>query len=168
MSNILPTSLSFHLPRNISPRKGFRGFLIPKSSLPPAYCCRFNDVRYHFSTKRALFSAFDSSAGATKICGNSAHEAGYSTADRSARMKGGAVMEERSPLIVEMDAIKSLNAERLLFTPLDIFILSARLSLIFAWDEYVTPVGLDVVQSVGVIGIACASYAGPHLKSILF
>ena len=103
-SSVVPVRpSSFHLARKSSPRNAFNGFLTPSFSSRPAYCCCFKADRNHLSTSKARFRGFSSAAGATKMAGCSAQYAGYSTADLFARTKGGAVILERSPLIVAMD-----------------------------------------------------------------
>jgi hypothetical protein len=54
ISNVVPDP-STHFPRNNSPRKGFNGFLMPISSLPPAYCCRFSEHKVPFQNQKRAF-----------------------------------------------------------------------------------------------------------------
>jgi len=96
------TPSCLHSARNNSPKIAFRGFLIPWSGRRPPYCCRLRVERNHLSTRRALFSGADSSAGATKMDGFSAQYWGNCVVDWVASRKGGAVILERSPLMVEM------------------------------------------------------------------
>lgn len=55
-------------------------------------------VRNHFSTSNARFAGSGSEAGATKMEGCSVQYAENSVREVVPRMKGGAVMDERSPL----------------------------------------------------------------------
>ena len=55
-------------------------------------------LRNHFNTSRALFAGSGSAAGATKMDGCSVQYAENSVRDVVPRMKGGAVIDERSPL----------------------------------------------------------------------
>jgi hypothetical protein len=106
INSVVPAS-STHLPRNSSPKKGFRGFFsFPNFSLRLAYCC-FNVLRNHFKTNSARFCGSFSCAGATKTEGCSAQYEENSTSDLDDRIKGGAVRDERSP---EKDAIDFKNA----------------------------------------------------------
>lgn len=68
MSSVVPASSS-HLPRNSSPKKGFRGFFsFPYFSLRVAYCC-LRVLRNHLSTSIARFWGSASLAGAAKMAG---------------------------------------------------------------------------------------------------
>ena len=96
-SCVVPEASS-HFPRNSSPRNGFNGFFSdPNLSFLLLYDC-FNVLRNHFNTSRARFAGSGSEAGATKMDGCSVQYAENSVRDVVPRMKGGAVMEERSPL----------------------------------------------------------------------
>lgn len=67
-SSVVPASSS-HLPRNNSPRNGFRGFFsLPYFSLRVAYCC-LRVVKNHFMTSMARFCGSASFAGAAKMAG---------------------------------------------------------------------------------------------------
>lgn len=94
---VVPASSS-HFPKNSSPKKGFSGFFSdPYLSLLLLYD-DFNEVRNHFSTNSARLAGSGSEAGATKTDGCSVQYAENSVREVVPRMKGGAVMEERSPL----------------------------------------------------------------------
>ena len=68
---VVPAASS-HLPRNSSPRKGFKGFFsLPSFSLRLAYCC-FRVLKNHLSTNTARFAGSFSAAGAMKMEGCSA------------------------------------------------------------------------------------------------
>lgn len=100
---VVPAS-STHLPMNISPRKGFRGFMrffFPFSSR--LLCCCFNVLKNHFRTSNARFSGSGSLAGATNSEGCSAQYAENSIIDCEDRRIGGAVRDARSPLNVARD-----------------------------------------------------------------
>lgn len=64
---VVPVSdSSSHLPKNSSPRNGFRGFFsLPSFSLLLEYCC-LSVLRNHLRTRSARFSGSGSRAGATK------------------------------------------------------------------------------------------------------
>ena len=65
---VVPESSS-HLPKNSSPRKGFRGFFsVPYLSDLLLYDC-FKVVKNHFSTSNARLAGSFSEAGATKMEG---------------------------------------------------------------------------------------------------
>jgi hypothetical protein len=94
---------SSHLPRNSSPRKGFRGFFsLPSFSLRLAYCC-LSVLRNHFNTSNMRFAGSFSAAGATNTEGCSVQYEENSTRDVVERMKAGAVMDDRSPLKEAID-----------------------------------------------------------------
>jgi hypothetical protein len=83
------------LPKNSSPRKGFKGFFsFPNFSLRLAYCC-FSVLKNHFNTNSARFCGSFSCAGATKIEGCSAQYPENSTSDVEDRINGGAVKDDR-------------------------------------------------------------------------
>ena len=65
--------------------------------------CYMLNATYHLSTNLALSSGFCSFAGAQSIDGNSAHEAGNSTADFEASTNGGAVILDKSPFELDSD-----------------------------------------------------------------
>ena len=60
-------------------------------------------MRNHFSTSNERLAGSGSEAGATKIEGCSVQYAENSVRDVVPRMKGGAVMDERSPLKEAID-----------------------------------------------------------------
>ncbi len=102
INSVVPASSS-HLPRNSSPRNGFRGFFsLPYCSLRLAYCCLSVD-RNHFSTRRARFPGSPSFAGAANSDGCSHQYELNSVRLVLERMNGGAVRLERSPLKDAMD-----------------------------------------------------------------
>ncbi len=71
IKSVSPTA-STHLPKNCSPKNGFRGFFsLPYLSDLEAYCCLRVD-RNHLRTSRQRFSGSCSLAGATKMAGCSA------------------------------------------------------------------------------------------------
>ena len=107
---VVPASSS-HFPRNNSPRKGFKGFFsLPNFSLRLAYCC-LSVLKNHLRTSRARFCGSFSFAGAMKTEGCSAQYEENSTRDLVERMKGGAVMVERSPLKDAMDCARISRGE---------------------------------------------------------
>jgi len=94
---VVPASSS-HFPRYNSPRKGFSGFFSePSLSLLLAYD-DLSVVKNHLRTSKARFAGSCSAAGATNIDGCSVQYAENSVRDMVPRMKGGAVIDERSPL----------------------------------------------------------------------
>ena len=97
-TSLVSPAASSHLPRYSSPRNGLNGFFsVPYLSLRVLYCC-FKVLRNHFSTSIDRFAGSCSEAGATNTDGCSAQYAENSVREMVPRMKGGAVMEERSPL----------------------------------------------------------------------
>lgn len=75
---------------------------MPYLSLRLAYCC-FKVLRNHFSTSNERLAGSGSEAGATRREGCSFQYAENSVREVVPKMKGGAVMEERSPLKEAMD-----------------------------------------------------------------
>jgi len=74
-------------------------------SLRLAYDC-FKLLRNHFRTKSARFAGSGSNAGATKMEGCSVQYAENSVRDVVPKIKGGAVMDERSPLKDAIDYVR--------------------------------------------------------------
>lgn len=116
ISFVLPVSSS-HSAIKSSPKNALSGFLTPLFSSPAGYCCALSALRYHLRTSKARLSGSGSEAGATRIEGCSHQVAGNSTADFWARRKGGAVIFERSPLMVDIEARNCFNAD--LFSKID-------------------------------------------------
>ena len=103
LTSLVSPASSCHFPRYSSPRNGLNGFFsVPYLSLRLAYCC-FKVVRNHLSTSNERLAGSGSEAGATKIEGCSVQYAENSVRDVVPRMKGGAVMDERSPLKEAID-----------------------------------------------------------------
>ena len=100
---MVPASSS-HLPRKSSPRKGFKGFFsFPNLSLRLLYD-GFKELRNHLSTSKARLAGSSSEAGATKMEGFwSAQYAENSVREIEPTMKGGAVMDDKSPLKEAID-----------------------------------------------------------------
>ena len=104
------------MPRNSSPREGFRGFFsLPYCSLRLAYCC-LRVVKNHFRTRNALLALSASFAGAANTAGCSAQYELYSVRLVDDKIQGGAVREERSPLKEAMDCSCGLDLKLAHFT----------------------------------------------------
>lgn len=120
-SCVVPASSS-HLPKNNSPKNGFRGFFsLPSFSLRLAYCC-FSVLRNHVKTSAIRLAGSFSAAGATKTEGCSVQYEENSVKDVVERMKAGAVIDERSPLKDAIDchfcqSLYILNVDRLCTVP---------------------------------------------------